>query len=168
MRDLVTNLIVTIYLIGTAVGPHPLPTADCDFEPIIGREIRVQLLEKAEKLAVAVVAWALVVSIPWGPSVRFIHDSAVAFYGVEAPDVDAEIYEKYSATLTKGSPGGFSGSRISLKKYQDKSWAVAQSRPVWNSLALALSTRSRWNREGSSKKPRLTTRRWKALKIMCL
>lgn len=58
MRNLVTNLIVIIYLIGTAVGPHPLPTAVCDFEPIIGREIRVQLLENAETLAVAVVASA--------------------------------------------------------------------------------------------------------------
>lgn len=80
--------------------------------------------------------------MPWGPSDRFIHDSDVAFYGVEAADVDAEIDKNNSAPLTKGSPGVFSRSRMSLKKYQDKSWVVTRSRPLWNSLALALTTRS--------------------------
>ncbi|KAI2492095.1 pyridoxal-phosphate dependent enzyme [Fragilaria crotonensis] len=142
MRNLVTNLIVIISLIGTAVGPHPLPTAVCDFEPIIGREIRVQLLEKAEKRAVAVVACAASGFNAMG-TFRPIHTRLpVAFYGVEAADVDAEIYEKYSATLTKGLPGVFSRSRVSLKKYQDHTWVVTRSRPLWNSLALALTTRS--------------------------
>lgn len=55
MPDFVTNLIVTFYLKGSAVGPHPLPAAVCDFHSITGREIRVQLLERAGELPDAVV-----------------------------------------------------------------------------------------------------------------
>ena len=110
MRDLVTNIRNTHYLIGSAVGPHPFPAVVRDFQSIIGREIREQILEKVAKLPDAIVACVGGGSNAIGAFHPFLDDSPVALYGVEAAGHGTDYDEKHSATLTKGSPGVLQGA----------------------------------------------------------
>ena len=110
MRDLVTNVRDTHYLIGSAVGPHPFPTVVRDFQSIMGREIKLQMQEKAGKLPDAVVACVGGGSNAIGAFHPFIDDESVALYGVEAAGHGIEIDEQHCATLTKGTPGVLQGA----------------------------------------------------------
>jgi tryptophan synthase len=84
MREWVTRLDDTHYLIGSAIGPHPFPTIVRDFQRIIGREIKSQLAEKKGKLPDAVVACVGGGSNAIGTFYDFIPDKGVRLIGVEA------------------------------------------------------------------------------------
>jgi tryptophan synthase len=84
MREWVTRLDTTHYLIGSAIGPHPLPTIVRDFQRVIGREIKSQMAEKRGKLPDAVVACVGGGSNAIGTFYDFIDDESVRLVGVEA------------------------------------------------------------------------------------
>jgi len=110
MRDWVTNVRDTHYLIGSAVGPHPFPTIVRDFQSVMGREMRAQMLEKAGKLPDAVVACVGGGSNAIGAFYPFINDKSVELHGVEAAGHGIEKDEEHCATLTKGTPGVLQGA----------------------------------------------------------
>lgn len=110
MRDWVTNVRDTHYLIGSAVGPHPFPTIVRDFQSVMGREIRAQMLEKTGKLPDAVVACVGGGSNAMGAFYPFVNDKEVALYGVEAAGHGIDQDEEHCATLTKGTPGVLQGA----------------------------------------------------------
>ena len=84
LRDWVTNLSTTHYLVGSAIGPHPFPTIVRDFQKVIGEEIRKQLFEVRGKLPDAVVACVGGGSNAIGTFYNFIPDKSVKLIGVEA------------------------------------------------------------------------------------
>lgn len=110
MRDWVTNVRDTHYLIGSAVGPHPFPTIVRDFQSVMGREMRQQMLEKAGKLPDAVVACVGGGSNAIGAFHPFVNDESVALYGAEAAGHGLNKDEEHCATLTKGTPGVLQGA----------------------------------------------------------
>ncbi|ODN99505.1 tryptophan synthase, beta subunit [Cryptococcus wingfieldii CBS 7118] len=109
MRDWVTRLDSTHYLIGSAIGPHPFPTIVRDFQRVIGREIKSQLYEKTGKLPDAVVACVGGGSNAIGTFFDFIEDESVRLVGVEAGGEGIDT-ERHSATLTKGVMGVVHGA----------------------------------------------------------
>lgn len=110
MRDWVTNVRDTHYLIGSAVGPHPFPTVVRDFQSVMGKEIKEQMKEKTGKLPDAVVACVGGGSNAIGAFHPFVDDEEVALYGVEAAGHGIEVDEEHCATLTKGTPGVLQGA----------------------------------------------------------
>ena len=84
MRDWVTNLATTHYLVGSAIGPHPFPTIVRDFQKVIGQEIKLQMKEARGKLPDAVVACVGGGSNAIGTFYDFIGDKNVRLVGVEA------------------------------------------------------------------------------------
>lgn len=84
LRDWVTNLSTTHYLVGSAIGPHPFPTIVRDFQKVIGQEIRQQMFEARGKLPEAVVACVGGGSNAIGTFYDFIEDKNVRLIGVEA------------------------------------------------------------------------------------
>lgn len=110
MRDWVTNVRDTHYLIGSAVGPHPFPTIVRDFQSVMGREMRAQMLEKAGKLPDAVVACVGGGSNAIGAFHPFMEDKEVALYGAEAAGYGIDKDEEHCATLSKGTPGVLQGA----------------------------------------------------------
>ena len=110
MRDWITNVRNTHYLIGSAVGPHPFPTVVRDFQSVIGKEMRAQMLEKTGKLPDAVVACVGGGSNAIGSFYPFVNDKDVALYGVEAAGHGLDKEEQHCATLTRGTPGVLQGA----------------------------------------------------------
>ncbi|KAH9966834.1 bifunctional tryptophan synthase TRP1 [Russula dissimulans] len=110
MRDWVTNLSTTHYLVGSAIGPHPFPTIVRDFQRVIGKEIKQQMLEVRGKLPDVVVACVGGGSNAIGTFYDFIPDKQVRMVGVEAggEGIDGD---RHSATLSKGQPGVLHGVR---------------------------------------------------------
>lgn len=84
MRDWVGNLSTTHYLVGSAIGPHPVPTIVRDFHQVIGREIRSQLSDVRSKLPDAVIACVGGGSNAIGTFYDFIDEGTVRLVGVEA------------------------------------------------------------------------------------
>merc|ERR1719230_454195 len=84
MRDWVTNVRTTHYIIGSAIGPHPFPTIVRDFQSVIGRESRVQMLKQAGKLPDVVVACVGGGSNAIGMFAPFAADGGVRLVGAEA------------------------------------------------------------------------------------
>jgi len=113
LRDWVTNVDDTFYIIGTVAGPHPYPQMVRDFQTIIGREARVQILEKTGKLPDALIACIGGGSNAIGLFHPFIEDSSVELYGVEGAGYGIET-GKHSAPLAAGSPGVLHGNRTYL------------------------------------------------------
>jgi tryptophan synthase len=113
LRDWVTNLSTTHYLVGSAIGPHPFPTLVRDFQKIIGEEIKAQLKEQRNKLPDAVIACVGGGSNSIGTFYDFIPDKNVRLIGVEAAG-DGVDTARHSATLTKGVPGVLHGVRTYL------------------------------------------------------
>ncbi|KAL7422815.1 bifunctional tryptophan synthase trp1 [Cryptotrichosporon argae] len=109
MREWVTRLDSTHYLIGSAIGPHPFPTIVRDFQRVIGREIKSQLAEKRGKLPDAVVACVGGGSNAIGTFYDFIEDESVRLIGVEAGGHGINT-TLHSATLSKGVPGVVHGA----------------------------------------------------------
>ncbi|WVQ86066.1 tryptophan synthase, beta subunit [Cryptococcus sp. DSM 104549] len=118
MRDWVTRLDSTHYLIGSAIGPHPFPTIVRDFQRVIGREIKSQLYEKAGKLPDAVVACVGGGSNAIGTFYDFIGDESVRLIGVEAGGHGIDT-EAHSATLTKGVMGVVHGAASYIIQSKD-------------------------------------------------
>lgn len=112
MRDWVTNVRDTHYLIGSAIGAHPFPTIVRDFQSVMGKEARAQMLEKAGKLPDVVVACVGGGSNAIGMFYPFINDTSVALVGCEAGGEGPEGMN--SATLTLGKPGVLHGTRTYL------------------------------------------------------
>lgn len=113
MRDWVTNVDDTFYIIGTVAGPHPYPEMVRDFQRIIGREARAQMLEKTDRLPDALVACVGGGSNAIGLFHPFINDEDVAIYGVEGGGDGLET-NRHAAPLCKGKPGVLHGNRTYL------------------------------------------------------
>lgn len=118
LRDWVTNVDNTYYLIGTAAGPHPYPEMVRDFQSIIGQEVRDQL-EKAEgKLPDTLVACIGGGSNALGLFYPFINDEKVAMIGVEAGGAGLSG-DEHAASISKGSPGILHGAKSYLLQDDD-------------------------------------------------
>jgi len=113
LRDWVTNVDDTFYIIGTVAGPHPYPMMVRDFQSIIGREARAQCLEKEGRLPDALVACVGGGSNAIGLFHPFICDEGVEMYGVEAGGHGIETGE-HAAPLSAGKPGVLHGNRTYL------------------------------------------------------
>lgn len=108
LKDWVSNLTDTYYLIGSTVGPHPYPMIVRDFQSIIGREIKEQTLRMFGRLPDVLVACVGGGSNAMGTFYPFLDDSEVKMYGVEASGVDCKS-GKHSASLKFGDEGVFHG-----------------------------------------------------------
>jgi tryptophan synthase beta chain len=118
MRDWVANVDNTFYIIGSVAGPHPYPTMVRDFQAVIGREARTQLLEQTGRLPDALVACVGGGSNAIGLFYPFLEDSEVALYGVEAAGHGLET-GKHAASLGAGSTGVLHGNRTYLLQGPD-------------------------------------------------
>jgi tryptophan synthase beta chain len=113
MRDWVSHIDDTFYIIGTVAGPHPYPQIVRDFQSIIGQEARSQMLEKTGQLPDALVACIGGGSNAIGLFYPFLDDDSVAIYGVEAGGQGIETGQ-HSASLIAGKPGVLHGNRTYL------------------------------------------------------
>jgi tryptophan synthase beta chain len=118
MRDWVTNVDNTFYIIGTVAGPHPYPMLVRDFQCVIGREARLQTLEQAGKLPDALVACVGGGSNAIGLFHPFLRDDSVEMYGVEAGG-HGIASNQHAAPLTAGTPGVLHGNRTYLMQDVD-------------------------------------------------
>ncbi len=118
MRDWVTNVDNTFYIIGTVAGPHPYPMLVRDFQSIIGREAREQMLAMTGKLPDALVACVGGGSNAIGLFHPFLSDADVAMYGVEAAGEGIET-GRHAAPLSAGRPGILHGNRTYLMEDDD-------------------------------------------------
>ncbi|BCX89958.1 tryptophan synthase beta chain [Methylomarinovum tepidoasis] len=118
LRDWVTNVDDTFYIIGTVAGPHPYPAMVRDFQAVIGREAKRQIIEKAGRLPDALVACVGGGSNAIGLFYPFIEDEQVALYGVEAAGYGIDT-GKHSAPLCAGRPGVLHGNRTYLMEDED-------------------------------------------------
>jgi tryptophan synthase beta chain len=110
MRDWVTNVADTHYMLGTVAGPHPFPTMVRDFHKIIGEESREQMLALTGRLPDAVLACVGGGSNAIGIFNAFITDTAVRLIGLEAGGDGVET-GRHAATITGGTPGVLHGTR---------------------------------------------------------
>jgi tryptophan synthase beta chain len=110
MRDWVTNVANTHYLLGTVAGPHPFPTMVRDFHKIIGEEAREQMLALTGRLPDAILACVGGGSNAIGIFKAFIPDSDVRLIGLEAGGDGVET-GRHAATITGGTPGVLHGTR---------------------------------------------------------
>lgn len=113
MRDWVTNVDNTYYIIGTVAGPHPYPMLVRDFQSVIGREARAQCLAQAGRLPDALVACVGGGSNAIGLFHPFLNDVDVAMYGVEAAGHGLDTND-HAAAINKGRPGVLHGNRTYL------------------------------------------------------
>ncbi|MFK7816975.1 MAG: tryptophan synthase subunit beta [Gammaproteobacteria bacterium] len=113
LRDWVTNVDNTFYIIGTVAGPHPYPLLVRDFQSIIGREAKVQMQQQTGGLPDALVACVGGGSNAIGLFHPFINDESVKMFGVEAAGYGLET-GKHSAPLNSGRPGVLHGNRTYL------------------------------------------------------
>ncbi|WP_299584667.1 tryptophan synthase subunit beta [uncultured Microbulbifer sp.] len=118
MRDWVTNVDNTFYIIGTVAGPHPYPQLVRDFNSIIGREARRQSLEQFGQLPDALVACVGGGSNAIGLFHPFLNDSEVQMFGVEAGGEGLST-GRHAAPLNDGIPGVLHGNRTYLMEDED-------------------------------------------------
>ena len=118
LRDWVTNVESTYYLIGTAAGPHPYPEMVRDFQCIIGEEVRQQILEAEKRLPDTLIASVGGGSNAIGLFHPFLDDEGVAMVGVEAAGHGIETGQ-HAASLNAGSPGVLHGNRTYLLQDED-------------------------------------------------
>lgn len=118
MRDWVTNVDSTFYIIGTVAGPHPYPMLVRDFQSVIGREARTQSLSQTGKLPDALVACVGGGSNAIGLFHPFLQDLGVEMYGVEAGGKGLSTGQ-HAAPLSVGSPGVLHGNRTYLMQDDD-------------------------------------------------
>ncbi|MFN4229454.1 tryptophan synthase subunit beta [Parvibaculum sp.] len=118
LRDWVTNVESTYYLIGTVAGPHPYPAMVRDFQSVIGEETKRQMMEREGRLPDSVVACIGGGSNAMGLFHPFLDDPSVKIYGVEAAGRGIETGE-HCASLKGGSPGVLHGNRTYLLQDED-------------------------------------------------
>jgi tryptophan synthase beta chain len=126
IRDWVTNVATTHYIIGSVVGPDPFPRMVRDFQAVIGREARAQLLEDEGRLPAAVIACVGGGSNAMGIFHEFVPDEGVLLIGVEAGGEGLESGH-HSAPLAAGAPGVLHGSLSYLLQDADGQVAPAHS-----------------------------------------
>ena len=127
MRDWVTNVDNTFYIIGTVAGPHPYPAMVRDFQAVIGREARAQMLERAGRLPDALVACVGGGSNAIGLFYPFIEDAGVALYGIEAAG-EGLATGHHAAPLCAGRPGVLHGNRTYLM--EDRNGQIIETHSV--------------------------------------
>src|SRR6266404_1019795 len=118
LRDWVSNVTTTHYIIGSVVGPDPFPRLVRDFQSVIGREARAQMLEQVGRLPSSVVACVGGGSNAMGIFAGFLEDKGVQLVGVEAAG-EGLATQKHAATLGAGRPGVFHGSKSYLLQDAD-------------------------------------------------
>lgn len=114
LRDWVSNVDDTYYIIGTAAGPHPYPMLVRDFQSVIGTEAKAQMLEVEGRLPDALVACIGGGSNAIGLFHPFLDDDGVAIYGVEAGGHGLDVENGHAASLNGGRPGVLHGNRTYL------------------------------------------------------
>ena len=119
LRDWVTNVGDTYYLIGTAAGPHPYPEMVRDFQSVIGTETREQIMEMEGRLPDAIVACIGGGSNAIGIFHPFLDDAEVKIYGVEAGGHGLDIENGHAASMNGGRPGVLHGNRTYLLQDAD-------------------------------------------------
>ena len=119
LRDWVTNVESTYYLIGTAAGPHPYPEMVRDFQSVIGKEAREQIMEMEGRLPDALVACIGGGSNAIGLFHPFLDDRQVAIYGVEAGGHGLDVENGHAASMNGGRPGVLHGNRTYLLQDDD-------------------------------------------------
>ena len=127
MRDWVTNVDNTFYIIGTVAGPHPYPAMVRDFQSVIGREARTQILEQEGRLPDALIACVGGGSNAIGLFYPFLDDKEVAIYGVEGGG-DGIDTARHAAPLCAGEPGVLHGNRTYLM--EDKNGQITETHSV--------------------------------------
>ena len=127
MRDWVTNVESTYYIIGTVAGPHPYPVMVRDFQSVIGREAREQMLELTGRQPDAVLACVGGGSNAMGIFHAYIPDEKVRLVGVEAAGHGLES-GKHAATLSAGKPGVLHGNRTYL--LQDENGQIIETHSI--------------------------------------
>ncbi len=126
MREWANRTEDTLYVLGSVMGPHPFPTIVRDFQSIISKEARQQILEKESKLPNAVIACVGGGSNAMGIFYNFINDKEVQLIGCEAAGLGIDT-DKHAATMTKGRIGIFHGMKSLF--CQDKNGQIA---PVYS------------------------------------
>jgi tryptophan synthase beta chain len=127
IRGWVTHVRDTYYLIGSAAGPHPYPWLVREFQSVIGREARAQLLEAEGRLPDYAIACVGGGSNAIGLFHAFVEDTSVKFIGVEAAGEGLST-ERHAATLSKGKPGVLHGSKSYL--LQDEYGQVQEAHSI--------------------------------------
>ncbi len=127
MRDWVTNVRTTHYLLGSALGAHPYPTMVRDFHRVIGREARQQIIEKENRLPTAIIACVGGGSNAIGAFYEFIPDKDVQLIGVEAGGRGAQLGE-HAARFSGGAPGVLQGTYSYV--LQDENGQIALTHSV--------------------------------------
>ncbi|MGA0602262.1 tryptophan synthase subunit beta [Caulobacter sp. KR2-114] len=127
MRDWVTNVHDTYYLIGTAAGPHPYPAMVRDFQAVIGVEARAQLLEAEGRLPDAVVACVGGGSNAIGIFHPFLDDETVKIIGVEAAGHGMDT-DQHAAAINGGRPGVLHGNKTYL--LQDRAGQILEAHSI--------------------------------------
>ncbi len=118
LRDWVTNIDNTFYLIGTAAGPHPFPEMVRDFQSIIGEEVREQMMAAEGRLPDSLVACIGGGSNAIGLFYPFLHESSVKITAVEAAGEGVDT-DHHAASISKGSKGVLHGCRTFLLQDDD-------------------------------------------------
>ena len=119
LRDWVTNVRNTYYIIGTAAGPHPYPELVRDFQSVIGKEVREQMMAAEGRLPDTLVACIGGGSNAIGLFHPFLDDPGVRMYGVEAGGHGLDVENGHCASLTGGRPGVLHGNRTYLLQTED-------------------------------------------------
>jgi len=127
MRDWVTNVRTTYYLLGSVLGAHPYPTMVRDFHKVIGREARRQILAAEGKLPAAIIACVGGGSNSIGIFYRFLKDKSVKLVGVEAGGCGTRLGE-HAARFRGGSPGVLQGTYSYL--LQDAAGQIATTHSI--------------------------------------
>jgi len=119
LRDWVANVRDTYYIIGTVAGPHPYPELVRDFQSIIGKEVREQMLEREGRLPDTLVACIGGGSNAIGLFHPFLDDENVKLYGVEAGGHGLDVPNGHAASMNGGNPGVLHGNRTYLLQDDD-------------------------------------------------
>ena len=125
LRDWVTNVDNTFYIIGTVAGPHPYPQLVRDFQNVIGEEVRRQIMEQEGRLPDALLACIGGGSNAMGLFHPFLDDEDIEIYGVEAAGEGLD--KKHAASLKGGRPGVLHGNRTYLLQNEDGQITEAHS-----------------------------------------
>ncbi len=119
LRDWVSHVADTYYLIGTAAGPHPYPQMVRDFQSVIGEETRAQMLEAEGRLPNSLVACIGGGSNAMGLFFPFLDEPSVTMVGVEAAGLGLQSGTKHAASMAGGAPGVLHGNRTYLLQDAD-------------------------------------------------
>ena len=127
LRDWVTNVKDTFYIIGTVAGPHPYPTMVRDFQSVIGKEVKEQILQEENKLPDLLIACIGGGSNAMGLFYNFLNDKTVKMIAVEAAGLGLSS-GKHAASLSGGKPGILHGNKTYL--LQSKSGQIKEAHSI--------------------------------------